>query len=166
SAAIAADGLVGEGFGLTALRFRGLRYWFAGVGLLALVLPYGGAVAALGQPAYQAPVKGISLLAAPVFAFPQLRVPKLRVPPAPPRARHAAPTTHAPAPVTSAPTRTRRHVVRRKLPVVSDLHSLTPKASKPEGAPKDPFADVAVVEDAIGDPLSPAALSPPTPAAT
>ena len=65
---------------LGALRFRGCRYWFAAVGLLALTLPYVGAVAAFGQPAYRAPVKGLPLVAAPVFAFPQLRVPKLRAP--------------------------------------------------------------------------------------
>ncbi|HET7129920.1 MAG TPA: hypothetical protein VFJ93_12675, partial [Gaiellaceae bacterium] len=149
-----------------------MRYWWAGLGLLVLVAMYAVPVAAVfKQPtiaAVQTPLPALSL---PDIGFPLLHVPALRHPaplPALPKAPRIAqpritPTAHATR--TQAPTR---------VPVVSDSHAQFPRAKAQDTtAPKDPFANVAVVEDDIGAPIELPALpaqavmdtaAPPAPA--
>src|SRR5256885_5276853 len=70
-------------FGLTALRFRGIRYWWAGLGLLVLGAAYiGPVVLAFRQPAAAAPSVPLPALSVPSVAFPLLRTPTLHVQPA------------------------------------------------------------------------------------
>ena len=67
-------------YGLTALRFRGIRYWWAGIGLAVLGLLYVGPIAAaLQQPSLPTqtatvPLPGLSI---PAISFPLFKTPNV-----------------------------------------------------------------------------------------
>jgi len=103
-------------YGLTAMRRRGVKYWWAGLGLLVLALMYVAPVAAVfRQPAFTAAPTPLPNIAFPNFGVPLLRVPKL----------HAAPPMPAPLRVHHASAPAAQHVVRKvvrhTVPVISDL---------------------------------------------
>src|SRR5205814_530100 len=152
-----------DGWSLASLRFRTLRYWFAGIGLLSLTLLY---VNPLVISAIRAPAITDSLpeVVVPLVPFPTLAVPKVQRP---------APLATTPATPTHAASRT--HTVRisgapfagrygrdslaaeagrrtHRVPVVTDRHSLTPPQQKAKKKVKDPFANATVVQDAVGAP--------------
>src|SRR4029079_2436445 len=140
-------------YGLTAMRVKGVRYWWTGLGLLVLVLTYVAPVAASFRvPSMPARTTSLPALAIPAVQFPVLRVPKVhaQAPLAPlPKASTAA------APQSAAPQTTTRKVVRHRVPVVSDVHSqLPPKSKSATRKAKDPFAGVPIVDDSIGTPLN------------
>src|SRR4051794_31430850 len=120
-------------YGFVALRSRGVKYYWAGLGLVVLVALYAAPIAVVfKQAAIPAPAKALPNLAVPNFAVPLLRVPKLHaVAPLPPLTK-----THAQAPAATNFTRTNKPIVgkavRHKVPVVSDTH--TQVASKPSVA--------------------------------
>src|SRR4051812_5700963 len=64
-------------WGLTALRFRGVRYWWAGLGVLVLGLMYLVPIAAaFRQPAVSTQSSDpLPALEVPSFSFPLFRVP-------------------------------------------------------------------------------------------
>jgi hypothetical protein len=154
-------GAAADPLSLAALRVRGLRYWFAGIGLLALAIPYTSALAALRQPSYVPPTKPLPMIGVPAVAFPLLRVPKLHAAPKA-VAEHAQHAAAAPA-AAAQPVKHVRKVVRRRLPVVADTHSTQPGAKQAPAKPADPFLKVPVVEDDIG--TMPALQAAPAPAA-
>src|SRR4051812_21873004 len=86
--------------GLVAMRQRGIHYWWAGLGVLVLVVMYAAPIAgAFRQPKAYAPVAPLPQLSVPAAAFPLLRVPKVhKLAPLPPL-RHsvASPSSHAAA---------------------------------------------------------------------
>ncbi len=139
------------------MRQRGIHYWWAGLGILVLVVMYAAPIAgAFRQPKAYDPVKPLPQLTVPAAAFPLLRVPKVhRLAPLAPLPRSAA----APA-SQSVPAAPQKTVRRTTVPVVSDQHSQVAPA-KPQTATstetKDPFADTPVVADAVGTlaPLDP-----------
>lgn len=133
---------------IAALRCRGLRYWFAAVGTLAIAIPYLSPLAVLRQHPYIAPTPPLPRLVVPAVAFPTLAPPKLH----PQAALPAAPPRGAAS--TSAGTRGARQV-RRRVPIVSDLRSLPSARAKPKAAPADPFANVPTIEDTVGAPPPP-----------
>src|SRR5262249_45354261 len=144
----------------------GVRYWWTGLGLTVLVLLYVVPVAAAfrvpATPPSSTPLPALSI---PAVGFPQLRVPSVRrLAPLPPLAHQtaAAPRTSA-----AQKTGTGRHVVRRRVPVVSDTHSQGPPSSSTQKKQKDAFAAAPVVDDTIGLPVQlPAAASSPAPSDT
>jgi hypothetical protein len=140
------------------MRMRGVRYWWAGLGLLVLSLLYIGPVAAsFRMPALPARTSPLPALSVPRVAFPQLQIPKLRMQ-APLPALPRATKTKAGSPAQAATTG-----VRHRVPVVSDTHSQRATAPTTEAEkPIDPFANVPVVNDSVGSPLN---LPTPTPAA-
>ena len=144
-AAVAAE----QPLGLTALRFRGIRYWWAGIGITVLVLLYIGPIAAaLRQPAVPAPTTPLSSLSLPSAAFPLLRVPRVRpLAPLPPT-RNAQASPHRSAQKTAPAA----HV-----PVVSDSYELVPQAASRTAAPADPTGNAPTVVDTTGVPMAPAA---------
>src|SRR3954452_10905371 len=79
-------------YGFVALRSRGVKYYWAGLGLVVLVALYAAPIAVVfRQAAIPAPTTPLHNLAVPNFAVPLLRVPKLHaVAPIP-----ALPKSHA-----------------------------------------------------------------------
>ena len=145
-AAVAAD----QPFGLVALRFRGVRYWWAGLGLFVLVAlyaaPIGESFRQPSLPAKTTPLPGLSI---PAVSFPLFHAPALRrQAPLPALPHRAAPVTHATAPTPAT-------TARPRVPVVSDVHAEAPRAAATkQAAPKDPFANAPVVSDNIGTPVA------------
>ena len=84
-------------YGFVALRSRGVKYYWAGLGLVVLVALYAAPIAAVfKQAAIPAPAKALPNLAVPNFSIPLLRVPKLNaVAPLPPLAKAHAQTPAA-----------------------------------------------------------------------
>jgi hypothetical protein len=136
---------------LVAVRRRGLKYAWTGIGVLVLVSMYAAPTAAVfSRAAVAAPRVALPNLATPALPAPLLRVPKLHLLPALP-AVATAPALPASKLVPKAQRTTHRKLVRRRIPVVSDRHSqvaLSDRAAKQ--TPHDPFADAPVVDDAIG----------------
>src|SRR5262249_51115786 len=66
-------------FGVSSLGTRHQKYWFAVVGLIALSLPYGAALAASVRGLLDTPPPAVAMptLNVPVAQFPTLAVPKL-----------------------------------------------------------------------------------------
>ena len=128
---------------------RGVRYWWAGLGLFVLVAMYVGPIVdALRQPGAPAPVASLSQIALPNVGFPLLRVPKVHaIAPLPPL-RHARQGAGAAATPTAG-TKTVRH----RVPVVSDRHAQVPLSSSKSKAEADPFAAAPVVNDQVGTPM-------------
>ena len=149
-------------YGLIALRSRGIKYWWSGLGLLVLGFMYVAPMAASFRvPAYPTRTTSLPSLSVPAMSFPALGVPALR-PQAPLPALHRSPGTAAAITTRSAAAQRRSHTVQ--VPIVTDTHTqaATPQAQTKARA-KDPFADAPVVSDSIGIPTAlPAA--PPTPA--
>jgi hypothetical protein len=137
-------------YGLTALRFRGIRYWWAGLGLVVLGFAYvGPVVAAFRQPPVPARPTPLPQLSIPALGFPLLREPKLHPQaPLPALPRHAATPQHAPVAHATA----QKTVAPQRVPVVTDSHAQAPRAKSTSKQPKDPFANATVVEDDIGTP--------------
>jgi hypothetical protein len=141
-------------YGFVALRSRGVKYYWAGLGLVVLAAMYAMPIAAVfRQAAIPAPSKPLPNLAIPNVAIPLLRVPKLHaLAPLPPLAK-----AHAPAPTaaqqTHAPAATKP--VRRRVPVISDTHTqVAPTAKASSSKPTDPFASAPVVSDEVGTPVA------------
>jgi hypothetical protein len=161
-AAVAAQ----QPFGLVALRFRGIKYWWAGLGLAVLVALYAAPIgASFRQPSLPATTTPLPSLTLPAVGFPLFKAAKLhRLAPLPPLTHHAstaaAATRQAAQPVTQ---RTQPLTV----PVVTDVHAQAPRGAttKSNATPKDPFVNVPVVSDNIGSPVSLAASAPAAPAA-
>ena len=150
---------------MTALRFRGIRYWWAGIGISVLAFLYVGPIAAaLRQHSFAGPTTPLTALTVPSAALPLLRVPTLhRLAPLPPlHAAKAAGASH-----TTSPT-----AVRSRVPVVTDSYSLVGGASgiAPTKTPVDLFQSTPTVSESVGAPVqlpaTPApAAAPTTPAA-
>src|SRR4051812_36602747 len=142
--------------GLTAMRSRGVKYWWAGLCLLVLVGMYAGPVAAVfKQPVVASPVVPLPNIAYPSVGIPLLRVPKLKaLAPLPPLSHaHTPATTAGTHPV--AGTRAVPKTVRRRVPVVADSHTQTaPPAKQSVADPTDPFANAPVVSDSVGTPIA------------
>ena len=135
------------------MRFRGVRYWWAGIGLVVLILLYALPIAAVfRQPTIPARTLPLPVLSLPSVGFPLLRVPKvhrLAALPAVPHSTHAAQRTAGAAVPHAA-----QKISRQRVPVVSDSHSqVTPQTAAQKAAPKDPFAEAPVVVDTIGAPI-------------
>ncbi|MDX6473646.1 MAG: hypothetical protein QOK22_2462, partial [Gaiellaceae bacterium] len=151
-------------YGLVALRSRGIKYWWAGIGLLVFAVAYvAPVVAAYRQPAAPPKTTPLPALSLPDIAVPLLRVPKLHALPGLPPVQHAAAQQRRAVPTQIPAART---AVRRRVPVVSDTHAQVAPAPKPSSAaPADPFANAPVVSDDIGIrvalPASAAAPAPP-----
>ena len=150
---------------MTALRFRGIRYWWAGIGISVLAFLYVGPIAAaLRQHSFAGPTTPLTALTVPSAALPLLRVPTLhRLAPLPPlHAAKAAGASH-----TTSPT-----AVRSRVPVVTDSYSLVGGASgiARTNTPVDLFQSTPTVSESVGAPVqlpaTPApAAAPTTPAA-
>ena len=148
------------------MRRRGVKYWWAGLGLLVLSFSYGAPIAAaFRNAAIPRHTATLPALAVPRMSFPLLRVPKVHAQaPLPPLARPQSGSQAASKPVA-------RKVVRQRVPVVSDVTHRVPQAPSPSvlGQPKDPFANVPVVVDTVGLPValpSEASTAPPAVPAT
>jgi hypothetical protein len=170
-------------YGIIALRRRGVRYGWVGVGLAVLGLTYvGPIVAAFRLPAVPSQTAALPALSIPAVGFPRLHVPRVHaVAPRPrlaPRPPLTPTKTSAPAPALTsraihhpprkATTATRR-IMRHRVPVVSDTHSQgLPPTPAQKAKAEDPFAEAAVVEDSIGAPveLSDSASTAPPAAAS
>ena len=148
------------------MRFRGIRYWWAGIGVAVLVILYAGPlIAALRQPSISGPAAPLTSLTVPSAALPLLRVPKVHpLAPLPPlRAATTGRAAHAAAP----------KVVHHRVPVVSDTRSLPGTSGiKKTTTPVDLFSSVPTVVDTVGAPAqlpsaaaAPAAAPPTAPAA-
>src|SRR4051812_12825325 len=152
---IAADPL---DLSILAVRERAIRFWLAGIGLLAFGAAYVAPIGlAIRMPTLSHPV-ALPALELPVVSFPTFAVPRLHAAPAPAPAAPSAPPTEVArrvvrqtAPQHPRPHRTMRHGARTvRIPAVRDSYSLLPpqpKAAKPK---PDPFAAAPVVEDAVG----------------
>ena len=140
---------------LTALRFGGVRYWWAGIGTAVLVFLYVGPIAAaLRQPAVSGQTTPLANLTMPNVAFPLLRVPKVHRLAPPPALRHAkAGSSH----------RSRQNVVRHRVPVVTDKYELLGASGiQRTHTPVDLFSSVPTTVDTVGAPVAmPAASSAP-----
>ena len=145
------------------MRMRGVRYWWAGIGLLVLALMYASPVlATFRTPSLPGSTPPLPALSVPQIAFPQLQVPKVHRLASLPALPRTSPAAHA-APAA-------RQAVSHRVPVISDKHrqAATPQSAQKKA--KDPFANVAVVSDSVGSPLNlpappPAAATPATPPA-
>jgi len=83
-------------YGLVAMRIRGVRYWWAGAGVLMLFVMYAAPVAAVfRQPSTEAPRMTLPNVAFPSFRIPVLKVPKIH-PIAPIAAAHQEADRHRP----------------------------------------------------------------------
>ena len=149
---------------MTALRFRGIRYWWAGIGISVLAFLYVGPIAAaLRQPSFVGSTTPLAALTVPNAALPLLRVPKVhRLAPLPPL--HAAKAARATP--GASPT-----VVRHRVPVVTDSYSLVGTATgiARTNTPVDLFQSTPAVSDTVGTVVQlPAvkapAAAPPAPA--
>ena len=146
-------------YGLIALRSRGIKYWWSGLGLLVLGFMYVAPMAASFRvPAYPTRTSSLPSLSVPAVPFPAFSVPALR-PQAPLPALHRSPSSAAAA--TNA--RRRTHTVR--VPIVTDTHTQAAAPHAQRKAPaKDLFAGAPVVSDSIGIPTAlPAATPAPSP---
>jgi hypothetical protein len=142
---------------LTALRVRGIRYLWAGLGLAVLAFVYVGPLAAALQQSPVSPrASSLPALSIPEVRFPLLATRKVRRPPPLPPARVSAPRT-------TVVVRSTVHEVTRHIPVLSDVHAqIVPPNARQDSTSKDPFANAAVVEDDVGAPV----VIPSTPAPT
>src|SRR6266540_3539273 len=134
------------------MRLRGVRYWWAGLGLAVLAITYAAPIgAAFRGPGLPSRTTPLPSLAVPAVPFPLLQVPKIhKQSPLPPLAKPAARGSNA-----AVSQHTTRKAVRKRVPVVSDTHSQAVGAPTSNAAKtKDPFADVPVVADTIGTPLN------------
>ncbi|MDX6465891.1 MAG: large repetitive protein, partial [Gaiellaceae bacterium] len=150
-------------YGLVALRSRGIKYWWAGIGLLVFAVAYvAPVVAAYRQPAAPPKTTPLPALSLPDIAVPLLRVPKLHALPGLPPVQHAAAQQRRAVPTQIPAART---AVRRRVPVVSDTHAqIAPAPKTSSAAPADPFANAPVVSDDIGNPVAlPASAAAPAP---
>ncbi|HET7648931.1 MAG TPA: hypothetical protein VFK17_10185, partial [Gaiellaceae bacterium] len=149
------------------MRLRGVRYWWATLSMLLVLVWYvAPMVNAIRQASGVNVVTPLPALSFPGVGFPLLRAPKVhRLAPLPPLP--AAPKSSTGTTVPTRPTKT----VRNRIPVVSDTHTqVAPTASSasPSGqSATDPFASAPVVGDDIGAPvLAPTTTAPTLPVAT
>src|SRR5690349_10850506 len=146
------------------MRLRGVRYWWAGLGLVVLLLLYVMPVATAFRTSVQSfsSKPALPTLALPAIGTPVIPVPKLR--PVAPLQTRAVPQT-ASHPVHAVAAVPGKRVVRHLVPVVSDKHSQVAPATSTSSAstPTDPYANAPVVSDSIGTPTAlPSAPQTPT----
>ena len=144
-------------YGLIALRSRGIKYWWTGLGLVVLGLMYVAPLAA----SFRVPSIGAtSKPALPVLTLPSVPVPVFSVPkvhalaPLPPV--HRAAPSAASSPAQAATARKSTHTHPLSAPVVTDSHSqvVAPPSSASGATNKDSFANAPTVSDSIGVPVA------------
>ena len=155
---------------LASLRFRGVRFWLAGISLFAFGVAYVSPVIQALRVA-SAPAAPLPVFEIPQLSFAPFGIPKLRTPAAPvtaPAAHAGRPSVQRAtrAPGSSAAATTRRAVpaappTPRAVPVVENSYTIAPTAPAQATTPADPFEGVPTVDDTVGTAPPPAPEAQP-----